>query len=113
MPAAAGGGHGAARAGGQDVVGADRHHIAHPALADAAAQLTAAVHFIAGHEGGADPQRVRAVQQGAGQLRLGGEHHLLRDAGQLAVFLISGARLRAGTEPGRSAHARGWWHRSR
>ena len=58
-----------------------------------AAQLTAAVHLIAGHEGGADPQGVRAVQQGAGQLRLGGEHHLLRDAGQLAVLLIGGARL--------------------
>ena len=38
------------------VVGADRQHVAHPALADAAAQLTAAVDFIAGHEGGADPQ---------------------------------------------------------
>ena len=86
-------GHGAARAGGDSVVGADRQHIAHPALADAAAQLTAAVDFIAGHEGGADPQRVRAVQQVAGQLRLGGEHHLLRHAGQLAVLLIGGARL--------------------
>ena len=78
-------GHGAARAGGQGVVGADRHHIAHPALADAAAQLAAAVHFIAGHERGTDPVRVRAFDQAAGQLRLGGEHHLLRDAGQLAV----------------------------
>ena len=75
------------------MVSADRHHIAHLALADAAAQLTAAVYFIARHEGGADPQGVRAVQQGAGQLRLGGEHHLLRDAGQLAVLLISGAPL--------------------
>ena len=73
------------------MVGADRHHIAHPALADAAAQLTAAVHFVACHEGGADPQGVRAFDQGASQLRLGGEHHLLRDAGQLAVLLISGA----------------------
>jgi hypothetical protein len=36
---------------------------------------------------------VRAVQQGASQLRLGGEHHLLRHAGQLAVFLISSARF--------------------
>jgi site-specific DNA recombinase len=86
-------GHGAARAGRRDVVGADRQHIAHSALADAAAQLTAAIDFIAGHEGGADPESVRAVQQAASQLRLGGEHHLLRDAGQLAVFLISGARL--------------------
>ena len=73
------------------MVGADREHIAHLALADAAAQLAAAVHFIAGHEGGADAQAVRAVQQDIGQLRLGGEHHLLRDAGQLAVLLISGA----------------------
>jgi len=75
------------------VVGADRQHIAHPALTDAAAQLAAAVHFIAGHEGGADPQGLRAIQQGAGQLRLGGEHHLLRDAGQLAVLPVGGARF--------------------
>jgi hypothetical protein len=34
---------------------------------------------------------VRAVDQAARQLRLGGEHHLLRDAGQLAVLLISRA----------------------
>ena len=73
------------------MVGADRHHIAHPALADAAAQLTSAVDFIACHEAGADVQGLRAVQQGAGQLRLGGEHHLLRHAGQLAVLLIGGA----------------------
>ena len=73
------------------MIGADRQHIAHFALVDAPAQLTAAVDFIAGYEGGADPQAVRAVQQGIGQLRLGGEHHLLRDAGQLAVLLISGA----------------------
>jgi hypothetical protein len=70
------------------VVGADRHHIAHLALVDAAAQLTAAVYVIACRS--ADPQAVRAFQQGAGQLRLAGEHRLLRDAGQLAVF-ISGA----------------------
>jgi hypothetical protein len=73
------------------VVGADRHHIAHPALPDAAAQLTAAIHFITGHERGADPQGLRMVQQGAGQLRLGGEQHLLRDAGQLAALVIGGA----------------------
>jgi hypothetical protein len=48
-------------------------------------------HFIAGDEGGADPRRVRTFQQRVGQLRLGGEHHLLRDAGQLAVLLISRA----------------------
>jgi hypothetical protein len=35
---------------------------------------------------------VRAFDQAASQLRLTGEHHLLRDAGQLAVLLISGAR---------------------
>ena len=84
-------GHGAARASGKGMIGADRQHIAHPALADTPAQLTPAVHFVAGHEGGADPQAVRAVQQGAGQLRLGGEQHLLRHAGQLAVLLIRGA----------------------
>jgi hypothetical protein len=88
-----GGGHGAAWAGGQGVVGADRHHIAHPELADAAAHLAAAVYLIAGHEGGADPARVCAFQQCAGQLRLAGEHHLFGDASQLAVFLIGGARL--------------------
>jgi hypothetical protein len=81
------------------VVGADRHHIAHRALADAAAQLAAAVHFIAGHEGSADPQRLRAAQQAAAQLRLGGEHHLLRDAGQLTVLLIRGAPFGQGQGP--------------
>jgi hypothetical protein len=74
------------------VISTDRHHIAHLTLADAPAQLTAAVDFIACHEGGADPKTMGAVQQGIGQLRLGGEHHLLRDAGQLAVLLISGIR---------------------
>ncbi len=73
------------------MVRADREHIAHPALADAAAQLTAAIHLIAGHECGADPQGVRVVQQVPGQLRLGREQHLLRHAGQLAVLLISSA----------------------
>jgi hypothetical protein len=53
------------------VVGADRHHIAHPQLPDAAVQLTAAVYLIAYREGGADPAGVRAFQQLAGQLRLG------------------------------------------
>jgi hypothetical protein len=79
--------------GSNGVVGADRQHIAHSALPDAAAQFTAAVHFIADYEGGIDPQSVRAVQQGASQLRLGGEHHVVRDAVQLAVLLIGGARL--------------------
>jgi hypothetical protein len=85
--------HGAARPGCQGVVGADCHHIAHPAPADTAAQFPAAVHLIASHEGGADPARVRAVQQPISYLRLAGEHHLLWDAGQLAVLLIGGARL--------------------
>ena len=84
-------GHGAARAGTDDVVSPDPQHVAHLALADAPAQLAAAVDLVAGHEGGADPQPVRAVQEIAGQLRLGGEQHLLRDPGQLAVLLISGA----------------------
>jgi hypothetical protein len=34
---------------------------------------------------------VRTVEQAASQLRLAGEHDLLRDAGQLAVFLIGSA----------------------
>jgi len=45
------------------VVGADRQHIAHPALADAPAQLTPAVDLIAGHERGTDPQGLRALQE--------------------------------------------------
>jgi len=93
QPGGRGGGHGMARAGGEMMVGADRQHIAHAELADAAAQLAAAIHFVSGREGGTDPGRVRAFQQLTGQLRLGGERHLLRDAGQLAVFLIVGAPL--------------------
>jgi hypothetical protein len=85
-------GRGAARAGGHSVVGADCQHIAHLALADAAAQLTAAVDFVAGYEGGADPQRLRMFQEGGSQLRLGGEQYLLRHAGQLAVLLIRHSR---------------------
>jgi hypothetical protein len=73
------------------VVGADRHHVAHSALPDAAAQLAASVHFVAGHEGGADPQGLRPGQQSISQLRLGGEQYLLRDPGQLTVLLIGGA----------------------
>ena len=73
------------------MVGADRQHISRPALADVAAQLAASVHFVGCDEGGADPARVRVFDQAARQLRLGGEQHLLRDAGQLAVFLIGGA----------------------
>jgi hypothetical protein len=34
-------------------------------LADALARLTAAIHLIACHEGGADPRSVRTVQQAA------------------------------------------------
>jgi hypothetical protein len=75
------------------VVRADRQHIAHPALADAPAQLTATVHLVSRHERGADPQGLRVVQQAGGQLGLGSERHLLRDPGQLAVLLIRGARL--------------------
>ena len=47
------------RAGSNGVVGADRHHIAHRALADAAAQLAAAIHFIAG---AAPPQRGKRAE---------------------------------------------------
>jgi hypothetical protein len=53
------------------MAGADRHHIAHPASADAAAQLTAAVDLITGGESGADPGRVRAFWQPVGHLRSG------------------------------------------
>jgi hypothetical protein len=42
------------------MVGADRHHITHPALADIAAQRAAAIHFISCHEGGPDTQTARA-----------------------------------------------------
>jgi hypothetical protein len=61
--------------------------------------MAAAVHFIAGHEGGADPARVRAFDQAASQVRLAGEHDLLRDAGQLAVLLISSAPFRQVQRP--------------
>jgi len=37
------------------MVGADRQHIAHLELADAAAQLPAAIHLITGREGGVEP----------------------------------------------------------
>ena len=75
------------------MIGADCQHIVIPAPADAPPQLTAGVHLIASQEGGADPGRVRAAQQDISQLRLGGEQHLLRDPGQLAVLLIRGAPL--------------------
>jgi len=52
------------------MIGADRHHVAHPELADAAAQLATAVYLIADRESGADPARVRALQQDARQPRL-------------------------------------------
>src|ERR1700689_3597681 len=74
-------GRDAACACAEGVVGAHSHHIAHRALADAAAQLTAAVYLIAGREGGAHPVRAGALHQPAGQLRLAGEHPLPGDAG--------------------------------
>jgi hypothetical protein len=47
---------------------------------------------VIGHERGADPQGLRAAQQDTGQLRLGGEQHLLRDTGQLAGDEVYGGR---------------------
>jgi NAD(P)-dependent dehydrogenase (short-subunit alcohol dehydrogenase family) len=90
-------------AGGDDMVGADRHHIAHPALADTPAQLALAIHFIARHGGGADPGIVGVIQQGAGQLRLGGEEYLLRGRRAARGAPHRRRSLRAGTAPGRSA----------
>ena len=84
--------HGDAAAGGQGhhVIGADRQDVAGAAFADAPAQVKAAVHLVAGDEGGADAPVVRVLQQIAGQLRLGREHDLVRDPGQLAALLVGG-----------------------
>ena len=62
---AGGGFHGEAAAGGQGhrVVGADGQDVAGAALADALAQVTAAVDFVAGDEPGADALVVRVLQQ--------------------------------------------------
>ena len=100
-------------AGGQchHVVRADRHDVAAATGCGCRGAAPAAVHLIAGDEGGADTAVVGAGQQSAGQLRLGGEHDLIRHAGQLAALLVGGPVARAGTRPGRSAHARPGWHR--
>ena len=83
--AAAGGqGHLVVRANGQDVAGA--------ALPDGAAQVKAAVDFVARDEPGADAPVMRMLQQSPGQFRLGGEHDLVRDPGQLAALLVRGPR---------------------
>ena len=75
------------------MIGADGQHVSHAQGADRPAQVTPAVHFVAGHEGGADPALVRAGQQFPGQLRLGREHHLPGYSGQLPVLLVGRARL--------------------
>ena len=99
---------GDAAAGGQRhrVIGADRQHVAGAAFADAAAQVKAAVHLVAGDEGGADAAIVGLLQQIAGQLRLRREQDLFGDPGQLAALLVGRPGPRAGTGPGRAARAR-------
>ena len=89
---AGGGFHGEAPAGGQGhlVVGADGQDVAGAALADALAQLKAAVHFVAGDEPRPDTPVVGVLQQIAGDLRFRGEHDLAGDSGQLAALLVGG-----------------------
>ena len=84
--------HGEAPAGGQGhhVVGADGHDVAGAAFPDALAQVKAAVHLVAGGEPGADAPVVGVLQQVAGELRLRGEHDLVRHSGELAALLVGG-----------------------
>ena len=84
--------HGEAAAGGQGhhVVGADGHDVAGAAFPDALAQVKAAVDLVAGGEPGADAPVGGVLQQIAGELRLRGEHDLVRDSGQLAALLVGG-----------------------
>ena len=84
--------HGEAAAGGQHhrVVRADGQDVAGAALADACAQVKAAVDLVAGDEAGADAAVVGVLQQAAGQLRFRREHDVVRDSGQLAALLVGG-----------------------
>ena len=89
---AGGGFHGEAAAGGQGhpVVGADGQDVAGAAFPDALAQVKAAVDLVAGGEPRADAPVGGVLQQIARELRLGGEHDLVRDPGQLAALLVGG-----------------------
>jgi hypothetical protein len=84
--------HGGTAAGrqGDAVVRADGHHVAGAALADAHAQVKAAVHLVAGDEPGADAAVMGVLEQAAGQFRLRGEHDVLGHSGQFAALLIGG-----------------------
>ena len=84
--------HGEAAAGGQHhrVVRADGQDVAGAALADACAQVKAAVDLVAGDEAGADAAIVSVLQQAVGQLRFRREHDVVRDSGQLAALLVGG-----------------------
>jgi hypothetical protein len=73
------------------VVGADGQHVPHAQGADRPAQVTPAIHFISGHEGGADPALAGTLQQRPGQLGLGRKHHLPGHSGQLPVLFVGGA----------------------
>jgi len=88
--------HGEAAAGGQGhpVVRSDGQDVAGAALPDRAAQAKAAVDFVAGDEPGAYTQVMSVLQQAAGQFRLGGEHDLVRDPGQLAALLVGSPVVR-------------------
>ena len=89
-----GGGHRLAAAEGQHVVGADREDVAQAEPADEAPQVTAAVDLVAGHHRGLDPELAGVLDQVPGELRLGGEHDLVRDPGQLPVLLVGRAGVR-------------------
>jgi len=91
-----GGFHGQAAAGGQGhrVVGPDREDVAGAACADALAQVTAAVDFVAGDEPGADSLVVRMLQQVARELRFRLERDLVGNSGQFAALLVGGPAFR-------------------
>ena len=75
---------------GDPVVGADGHDVAGAAFPDALAQVKAAVYLVAGGEPRADAPVVGVLQQTACELRLRGEHDLVRHSGELAALLVGG-----------------------
>ena len=99
---------------GKGVVGADGHHVAHAqALADARRSVTPAIHFIAGHEGGADPALARSLAAAPRPAVA-----WWRTSPPRGRRPAPGARHRprvprAGTAPGRSARGPRRWRRSR
>ena len=75
------------------MTGADGQDVPHAQGAERPAQAAPAVHFVSGHEGGADAALVRSLQQRPGQFGLGREHHLPGHPGQFPVLLVGRAGL--------------------